>query len=153
MFNEDIYSCKHWKYDEDIVHLKDFDHYKKYGKFFVVRYLNFGFTYLFFGKDDVYVALDIFENNIEKNITLTQTSNYMYYYIYINIDIKERNNILNIVKTDKFIISLEYAGTLKKSLTFRYPNKIANHMFDYFLNIKNEIRKDKLKQLDMLYNI
>ena len=68
MFNEDIYSCKHWKYDEDIVHLKDFDHYKKYGKFFVVRYLNFGFTYLFFGKDDVYVALDIFENNIEKII-------------------------------------------------------------------------------------
>lgn len=98
--------------------------------------------------------LDIFENNILNNITLTQISNmYYYFYIYINIDIKERNNILNIIKTDKFIISLEYDGNLKRRLTFRYHNKIVYDMFDYFLNIKNEIRKDKLKQLDMLYNI
>lgn len=54
-----------WYYDENIIHLKDFDHYKKYGKFFVVRELNFGFIHLFFGKDDVYVLYP-FPKNVEK---------------------------------------------------------------------------------------
>ena len=63
----DLFSNKKWMYDEKLIHIKDFDKYKKYSKFFVVQYkmkVLIDQYYLFFGKGDVYVFLNY--DDIEK---------------------------------------------------------------------------------------
>lgn len=86
----DIYSAKNWYYDKNMIHIKNFDKYKKYGKFFVVTYSGY------------------------------------YYLLFFD-------------KIDHYLVDYD---DIEKILEEKFKTEIIN-----------DIRKEKIKQLDMLHNI